>query len=173
MNVWRVSPSQENAQIGEVCGPVYKAKCALGKSGVTAQSEKREGDGKTPAGTYPFRRVFYRPDRLEKPITKLPLVVLSADLGWCDAADSERYNKLVRLPFGRSHEKLWRDDHVYDVIVEIGHNDNPVKPEFGSAVFMHIAREGYQPTEGCVALSLNDMQNFIRLVQPEDHLKIG
>lgn len=132
-----------------------RVRCAIGRSGVTA--DKKEGDGATPAGTFPLRRVLYRPDRLNVPETRLPLRALEAADGWCDAPESPDYNRLVRLPFAGSHETLWRDDGVYDVIVELGYNDDPVVPGLGSAIFMHIARPGFDATEGCVALRLEDL----------------
>jgi L,D-peptidoglycan transpeptidase YkuD (ErfK/YbiS/YcfS/YnhG family) len=117
--------------------------------------------------------VFYRPDKVEEPLSSLPVKMLKPDFGWCDDMASPHYNKLVRLPFGPSHEKLWRDDDAYDLIVVIGHNDEPVVPGRGSAIFVHIAREGYTPTEGCVALKLDALKRFLRLVGPDDILKIG
>lgn len=171
--IWQVTASKQDCRQGMLEGPLVSAKCALGRSGVISEDSKEEGDGASPAGTYPFRRVFFRPDKIEEPITLLDVQPLSADLGWCDDPEDKAYNKLVRLPYGPSHEKLWRDDDVYDVIVELGHNDAPPVPGKGSAIFMHIAREGYTPTEGCVALKLDDMLAFLRLVKPEDFIRIG
>ncbi len=173
MTVWHVTALSEDIRKGTLEGPLISVCCALGRSGIIPAANKCEGDGASPAGVYPFRRVFYRPDRIEVPITLLNAQPLSADLGWCDDPEDSYYNKLIRLPYGPSHEKLWRDDHVYDVIVELGHNDAPIVPGLGSAIFMHIAREGYTPTEGCVALSLPDMLRFLRLVKLDDQIKIG
>ena len=126
--------------------------CALGHGGARAYADKTEGDGATPLGRYPLRRVYYRSDRLAKPETTLDCIALSPDDGWCDAPGDRQYNRHVRLPYPASHERLWRDDNVYDIILELGHNDSPVVPDRGSAVFMHIAKPDYAPTEGCVAL---------------------
>ncbi len=172
MTVWTVTPVLAQPVKGLLSGPLVAAECALGKGGVKPEADKREGDGVTPLGVYPFRKVFYRPDRLETPITGLPVEPLSSQLGWCDDAESPHYNKLVSLPFGPSHEKLWREDHVYDLVVVIGHNDSPVVPGKGSAIFMHIAREDYTPTEGCVALKKADLLRFLRQVKVGDSLKI-
>lgn len=144
--------------------------CALGKTGIT--QTKREGDNATPAGTCPLRRVLYRPDRIQPPKTKLPVSPLAPDDGWCDAPTDPHYNEQVRLPYAASHEKLWRDDHVYDVIVILGYNDDPPKAGCGSAIFMHVARDGYAPTEGCVALALSDLEEVLAQCGPNDSLTV-
>jgi L,D-peptidoglycan transpeptidase YkuD (ErfK/YbiS/YcfS/YnhG family) len=136
-----------------------QVRCVIGRGGVTI--DKKEGDGATPAGRFPLRRVMYRPDRLEPPQTGLPIRALGADDGWCDEPGNASYNRRVRLPFSASHEVLWRDDTVYDVIVELGYNDDPIKPGLGSAIFMHVARPGYDPTEGCIALALEDLLELL------------
>ena len=133
---------------------------------------KREGDGKSPLGVWPMRQVFYRPDRVVKPETQLPVVALSPDDGWCDDPADPAYNTHVKLPWPTSHEKLWRDDHVYDLIVVLGHNDDPVVPGMGSAIFMHLAREDYSGTEGCVALGLDDLLEVLRDAGPGSQVEI-
>jgi L,D-peptidoglycan transpeptidase YkuD (ErfK/YbiS/YcfS/YnhG family) len=173
MRVWHVIPDTFNARKGRITGPLLEEPCALGRAGVIAQNEKTEGDGKSPIGSYPLRQVFYRPDRVSFPVSALPVTALSPELGWCDDPTHARYNKLVRLPFGASHEKLWRDDAIYDLIMVIGHNDDPVVTKKGSAVFVHVARDGFTPTEGCVALARPAMQSLLRLIQPDDKFKIG
>lgn len=120
--------------------------------------QKQEGDGGTPAGTFPLRRVLYRPDRLASPpLTALPVRALTPADGWCDDPADPAYNRPITLPYPASHEQLWRDDGVYDVIVVLGHNDDPPVPGSGSAIFMHVARSGYVGTEGCIALALPDL----------------
>lgn len=126
-------------------------RCALGKGGV--RRDKREGDGATPAGRFLLRRCLYRPDRVLPPTTELPLRALTPDDGWSDDPADSSYNTLVRLPHPARHERLWRDDGLYDVIVPLGYNDEPAVSGVGSAIFLHVAREGYGPTEGCVALA--------------------
>ncbi len=135
--------------------------CAIGKAGVTA--EKREGDHKSPIGRYPLRRVFYRPDVFKTPpSTALPIQAIGPNDGWCDDPALPDYNRPVALPFAGSHEKLWRDDRVYDLVIEIGYNDDPPVPGRGSAIFLHIARPDFSGTEGCVALPLDDVLEIIR-----------
>lgn len=130
--------------------------CAIGRSGIT--DNKREGDGATPAGCWPFRRVLYRPDRVAAPATMLPVSPLTPDDGWCDDVLDPLYNQPVRLPYPGRHERLWREDSLYDVIVILGHNDAPPVAGRGSAIFLHVAGPGYPPTEGCVALAVADLQ---------------
>jgi len=145
-------------------------RCALGASGVTRA--KREGDHATPAGHFPLRRVLYRPDRLAAPATALPLTSLRPEDGWCDAPGDPHYNQPVALPYAASHERLWREDHVYDVIVILGYNDAPAVPGKGSAIFMHVAKPGYAPTEGCVALALADLEAVLAQCGPGDCIRI-
>ena len=134
--------------------PGHRAACALGRAGIVA--DKREGDGGTPAGLLPLRRVLYRADRVERPPTALPLARLGRADGWCDDPADPAYNRLVGLPHRARCEALWRDDGLYDVVVVLGHNDDPVVSGRGSAIFMHVAGPGYGATEGCVALALGD-----------------
>ena len=147
-------------------------RCALGKGGVVPASAKREGDGASPAGRWAMRRVFYRPDRVNPPETALPLVPLSPEDGWCDAPEDPLYNRPVTLPYGASHEKMWREDHVYDVVVELGYNDDPPVPGRGSAIFMHLARPDWSGTEGCVALTLQNLLAVLRLAGPGSEIEI-
>jgi L,D-peptidoglycan transpeptidase YkuD (ErfK/YbiS/YcfS/YnhG family) len=125
--------------------------CALGRGGV--HDSKREGDGRTPRGIFPLRRAWFRADRVPRPRTGLPVRRARPADGWCDDSGSRLYNRPVSLPFAGSHERMWRDDPLYDVVIEIGWNDRPVRPGKGSAIFMHVARAGFTPTEGCVALA--------------------
>ncbi len=133
-------------------------RCALGKGGVRPANEKREGDGTTPAARMPLRRVLFRADRGPAPRCAVPVEPIAPDDGWCDDPGHRAYNRPVRLPFEASHERLWRDDQVYDVIGVLGWNDDPVEPGRGSAIFLHLAREDYRPTEGCVALAPRDLR---------------
>ncbi|MAF49724.1 MAG: L,D-transpeptidase family protein [Rhodospirillales bacterium] len=134
-------------------------RCALGRSGVSRY--KREGDGMTPAGSFPLRRLYYRADRMPAPATGLPLSVITAADGWCDDAGCADYNCPVTLPHGGSYEHLHRADRCYDIVVVIGYNDDPPVSGLGSAIFMHLAAPGYAPTEGCVALALQDLLSVI------------
>lgn len=145
-------------------------RCAIGPAGVTAH--KREGDEATPAGSFPLRRVLYRPDRVEPPQTVLPTAALTPEDGWCDDPADPAYNQQVLLPHGASHERLWREDEIYDVIVILGHNDDPPVPGRGSAIFLHVARPDYAPTLGCVALALPDLLTVLRDAGPDSRIRI-
>jgi L,D-peptidoglycan transpeptidase YkuD (ErfK/YbiS/YcfS/YnhG family) len=147
-------------------------RCALGKGGIRAEADKREGDGATPLGRYPVRQILYRPDRLDAPATVLPVQALTPQDGWCDDPADPAYNRFVTLPFAASHEKLWRQDHVYDVIVVLGHNDDPPVPGLGSAIFMHVARPDYSGTEGCIALALPDLLALLQVAPRNAALQI-
>ena len=153
-------------------GHIYP--CALGRGG--RSPEKKEGDGVTPVGSWPVRRVLYRPDRLEVPDCKLTAHALSPENGWCDDPGHADYNQMVHLPHPASCENLWRADHVYDLIVALGYNDDPVVAGAGSAIFFHVAKDDFKPTEGCVAVRLKDLLLVLAhlepgsemIIQPED-----
>ena len=131
-------------------------RCMLGEAGVTAH--KQEGDRATPCGLLPLRRVLYRADRLPPPLVSLlAREPIAPDDGWCDDVTHPDYNRPVRLPHPGRHEKLWREDGLYDVVAVLGHNDNPVRPRQGSAIFLHVATADEHPTAGCVALHRADL----------------
>ena len=144
--------------------------CAIGWGGIRAN--KREGDGATPAGRFLLRRVLYRPDRMAPPRTVLPIAPLSPDDGWCDDPGHSLYNRPLRLPHEAGHEELWRVDRVYDLIVILGHNDAPVVPGLGSAVFFHVAQQDYAPTAGCVAVAAGDLLTILAGVGRQTWLRV-
>ncbi len=146
-------------------------RCALGRGGIVG--DKREGDGATPAGVLALARVLYRADRMAPPDTGLPRAALGAADGWCDAPDDAYYNRPVRLPYAASCEALWRDDRVYDLIVVTDFNAAPVTPHRGSAIFVHVATPGYAPTEGCIALALDDLRLIVKAWRPDDRVRVG
>jgi L,D-peptidoglycan transpeptidase YkuD (ErfK/YbiS/YcfS/YnhG family) len=137
----------------QLAGARYRA--ALGRSGIGAR--KQEGDGRTPSGLLPLQRILYRADRLPRPRCAVPVLPLAPHDGWCDDVTHADYNRLVRLPHDGRCEALWCSDAVYDVIGVLGWNDAPVVRGLGSAIFLHVARDDYAPTEGCVALSRPDL----------------
>ncbi len=149
-----------------------KVRCALGRAGINYVNAKREGDGSTPCGRFPLRRVLYRADRIQRPMTGLPVQALTPADGWSDDPADPLYNRPVTLPHPYSHEALWRDDGLYDIIVVIGHNDDPVVLGHGSAVFIHVATPDYAPTEGCVALAAADLLELIENCRPGDSVSI-
>lgn len=162
--------SNNQLRMTDIAGNL-KFRCAIGRSGMIDAAKKREGDGASPIGVWRLKQVFYRPDRLNEPETDLPVRALGQQMGWCDAPDDPNYNQLITRPYAASHEALWRDDHVYDIIVELAHNDAPVVPYLGSAVFLHVARPDYKATQGCAALALDDLRTVLAKATPETYLE--
>lgn len=145
-------------------------RAAVGKSGI--RRDKVEGDGASPAGSWPIRRVLYRADKLAAaPVSVFDTTVIEPNDGWCDAPEHPDYNKPVRLPFAASHEDMWRKDDLYDIVVVLGHNDDPIVPGAGSAVFLHVASAGYGPTAGCASMTRADLLEFLELAAPGTHLR--
>jgi len=143
-------PCQARAQLSHSVRPA-----AIGRSSV--RPLKREGDGGTPLGRFAIRLVLYRADRCARPRTSLPVHAIRDTDGWCDDPLDRSYNRLITLPSSRRAESLKRADHLYDLVLVLGYNDRPRVRGKGSAIFMHLARDGYTPTEGCIALSRRDL----------------
>lgn len=144
--------------------------CALGRAGIALR--KREGDGATPAGAFPVRRLLYRADREASPCAALPADPIGRDDGWCDEPDDPAYNRPVRLPYAARHEMMWRADGLYDLVLVIGHNDDPVVPGLGSAVFVHVMRPDGGATEGCVAFAAEDLRHVLARLGPSSRVVI-
>ena len=147
-------------------------RCALGRSGVARAQDKAEGDGATPLGLWPIRRVLYRPDH-GAPRTALPLEPITADDGWCDDPADPLYNRPVPLPYPASCERMWRDDRLYDIVVVLGHNDDPPIPGRGSCTFLHLARPGYSATEGCIALARPHLEAVLAVADPGSAVRVA
>jgi L,D-peptidoglycan transpeptidase YkuD (ErfK/YbiS/YcfS/YnhG family) len=139
-------------------------RAALGRSGIKAL--KREGDGATPLGCFPLRQVLYRADRVARPRTPLPCRQIRANDGWCDDPADRNYNRLIKLPSKRSAEGLKRADHLYDLVLVLGYNERPRVRGKGSAIFAHLARPGFTPTDGCLALSRHDLTMLLAELRP-------
>ena len=133
------------------------APCALGPR---LSDAKIEGDGATPLGVFALRRLYYRPDRWARPETALPISEISQKCGWSDDIEDKDYNRYVPLPHSFSHEALWRDDGLYDAFIALGYNDDPIIAGKGSAIFLHLQKNDFQPTRGCVAID-EDMMRFV------------
>ena len=146
-------------------------RCAIGRGGIARA--KREGDGATPAGVFPVRLVLYRPDRGAPPQTELPAAPIARDDGWCDDPANPRYNQAVKLPFAGRHEVMWREDRLYDVVVILGYNDDPIVPGRGSAIFMHVQAPDLAPTEGCVALDRRDLLLVLGRAEPGSTITVA
>lgn len=134
--------------------------CAMGRSG--RLHLKREGDGGSPVGTWGLTTVYYRGDRIPRPLTRLPLLRLHPGWGWCERVGDRNYNRRVNLPYAAAHEDLCRDDPLYDIVVATTHNERPRVQGLGSAIFFHLARPDFEPTAGCIAVTLPAMQAILR-----------
>jgi len=146
-------------------------RCCIGASGTSLG--KREGDQRTPIGAWPLRRAFYRPDRSTPPDTSLEVFPIDPAMGWSDdPGDPTHYNRLVPLPYSPSHEVLWREDQLYDIMVELGYNDAPPIAGLGSAIFLHVAKPDYTPTAGCVALAIEDLRRLLALIGTNETLEV-
>lgn len=145
-------------------------RCALGRNGITTR--KREGDGATPLASMRVLGGFFRRGGQVRPVGPLPLSAIGAQLGWCDAPGDRNYNRPVRLPYGESAERMLRDDGLYDVCLVLDWNIRPRRRGAGSAIFLHLARPGYLPTEGCVAVSARDMARLLRVLGPGTRVEV-
>ena len=148
----------------------YKAKCAVGKRGISIK--KKEGDFITPKGTFKIREIFYRKDRVQNLITRLKKTVIRKNMGWCDDPKSKKYNKLIYFPFKHSAEKLYRSENIYDIILVLNFNMNPVKKNKGSAIFIHVAKKSFQPTQGCIALNKFELIKLVKSIKINSVVKI-
>ncbi len=148
----------------------YKVKCVIGKRGIS--SFKKEGDLTTPKGKFQIKGLFYRKDRIKRLKTKLKKIPITKNMGWCDDPKSKQYNKLIKLPFSQSREKLYRKDNIYDLILILNYNMDPVKKNKGSAIFIHVAKEKMTPTRGCVAIKKIDLLKLLKLIEKKTLVKI-
>ena len=137
-----------------------KFKCALGKAGIG--KKKLEGDQITPKGTYKIVEIYCRKDRLKKISSKFKLIEIKKNMGWCDDPKSKKYNQLIKLPSKYSHENLYRENSIYDLILVLNYNMNPIIKNKGSAIFIHIANKKFKNTGGCIAI---EKKNLVRLVK--------
>ncbi len=148
----------------------YKLRCSIGKRGISIK--KREGDKKTPQGEFKLKYILYRKDRIINLKTKLKKIAINRKMGWCDDINSDSYNKIINFPFKYSAEKLWKKENVYDIIIIIDYNLNPVIKNKGSAIFLHIAKKKYQPTAGCIAVSKKNIKLIASEINKKTKLKI-
>ena len=149
----------------------YKAKCAVGKRGIGFK--RKEGDFITPRGNYKIKYILYRKDRIKKLKTKIKKIVIKKNMGWCDDPQSKKYNKLIKLPFIYSFEKLYRKENIYDIILVLNYNMDPIVKNKGSAIFIHISKRNYKKTEGCVALKKFDLLKVLGELNNKTKVKIS
>ena len=147
----------------------FKFKCSIGKNGKT--SKKIEGDNKTPKGLYTLGPLYYRKDRLPKLSTKLKKIKIMKNFGWCDDVKSKFYNKPIKTNINVRHEKLYRNDKKYDLLIPIEYNSKKTKKNKGSAIFLHLT-SNYKKTQGCVAIKEKDMLILLKLINKKTKIKI-
>ena len=148
-----------------------KFRCALGKAGIGKKI--KEGDNITPKGTYKIIKIYYRKDRIKELVSQIKLIKIKKNMGWCDDPKSKKYNQLIYLPTKYSHEKLYRRDNIYDLIVVLNYNIKPIIKNKGSAIFIHIARKNYKKTAGCIALEKNNLIKLVLKIQKHTKIKIS
>jgi L,D-peptidoglycan transpeptidase YkuD (ErfK/YbiS/YcfS/YnhG family) len=148
----------------------YKLKCSIGKSGFT--SRKIEGDLTTPKGTFKLGVLYYRKDRLSKPKCTIKKKIIRKNMGWCDDNNSEKYNREIVFPFNHHAEKLYRKDGIYDLFINIKYNFKPTIKGKGSAIFLHIAKKNYSPTNGCIAIKKKDFLKILPMIKINTKISI-
>ena len=148
----------------------FKFRCALGKGGI--KKKVKEGDNITPKGIFKIIKIYYRPDKINKIISSIKKIKIKKNMGWCDDPSSSYYNKQVKLPSKYNHERLYRKDNLYDLILVLNYNTSPIKKNKGSAIFLHIAKKKYQPTKGCVALKKQDLIKLTSIIKKNTKIKL-
>jgi L,D-peptidoglycan transpeptidase YkuD (ErfK/YbiS/YcfS/YnhG family) len=149
----------------------YQFQCSIGKSGFS--KNKKEGDGFTPVGTFYIERIYYRADKISNLVTKINKVKIHERDGWCDDPRQKEYNQLIEFPFNFSAEKLYREDSLYNVVCVLNYNTNPITPGLGSAIFIHVVKDDYKPTEGCVALKQKDLIYLLSFIDNKTKIILG
>ena len=149
----------------------FNFRCALGKGGI--KQKEKEGDFITPKGKFKLIKIYYRSDRIKKISSVLKKIKIKKNMGWCDDVSSNYYNKQIKINKKFSHEKLYRKDNVYDIVVVLNYNLNPINRGKGSAIFLHVAKKNYKKTQGCIALKKNELLNLVSKIKRNTQIKIG
>ena len=153
-------------------GASFTASCVFGENGLVQAANKREGDKATPLGVWPVRRALFRADRMSAPKTALRINAITPEDGWCDDPDDAAYNRPVALPYPGRHEVLSRKDGLYDLVVVLGHNDDPPVSGFGSAIFLHCQSADGKPTLGCLAVPKPQLIELVSRLFPGDAIEV-
>ena len=148
----------------------YKAKCAIGKKGIG--SKKKEGDLITPRGKYKVKYILYRKDRIKKIQSEMSVIKIEKNMGWCDDPRSRNYNKLIKLPSIYRHEKLFKKENIYDIILVLNYNMRPIKKNKGSAIFIHVSKKNFRKTKGCVAIQKRDLLKIVKEIKKNTKVMI-
>ena len=148
----------------------FQFRCCIGKKGST--KNKKEGDKKTPKGTFEIENLYYRRDRLGKPITSLKCIEIKKDMGWCDDINiPKKYNKRIKIEKKFRYEKLKRKDYKYDLLIPIKYNFKKPISGLGSCIFIHLTKD-YRPTAGCIALKRKDFLIMLKLIHKNSKIKV-
>ncbi|KJC44054.1 hypothetical protein UP09_16380 [Bradyrhizobium sp. LTSP885] len=167
----RVRAAAGDPRRGWLTADSWTVPVALGRGGILAN--KREGDGGTPRGIFHPLQLWWRADRCSRPKTLLPTRSIRPQDAWCEDPSDRRYNQPIRLDREQAGDRLTREDHLYDFIVEINHNAAPRIAGRGSAVFLHLARSNFSPTAGCVSMTKTSMLRLLRRMSPQTKIVIG
>ena len=149
----------------------FKFRCALGKNGI--KKKIKEGDNITPKGKFKFTKIYYRQDKIKKIKCLIKKIRIKKNMGWCDDPKSNFYNQQIKLPSKFGHEKLYRNDRIYDLLVVLNYNTKPIIKNKGSAIFLHIAKKNYEKTKGCVALKKKHLIQLLAVIRKNAIIKIG
>jgi len=147
-----------------------KFRCALGKNGI--KKKIKEGDNVTPKGIFKITKIYYRQDKIKKIRTSIKKIKIKKNMGWCDDPKSNFYNQQIKLPSKFGHEKLYRNDRIYDLLVVLNYNTKPIIKNKGSAIFIHIAQKNYKPTAGCIALKKGDLIKLLQVIKKNTKINI-
>ena len=148
-----------------------KFRCALGRAGI--KNKEKEGDNITPRGTFKVNKIYYRADKIKNIATHIKKIKIKKNMGWCDDPKSSFYNKEIKLPNKFRHEKLYRNDHLYDLILVLNYNAKPIKKNKGSAIFIHVSKNSYKKTQGCIALKKKHLITLASQIKKSTKIKIG
>jgi L,D-peptidoglycan transpeptidase YkuD (ErfK/YbiS/YcfS/YnhG family) len=149
----------------------FKFRCSLGKAGI--KKKEKEGDNITPRGIFKIICIYYRSDRIKKITTALKKIKIEKTMGWCDDPKSSFYNKEIKIPNKFNYEKFYRKDNLYDIIVPLNYNTNPILKNKGSAIFIHIANNNYKPTAGCIGIKKSNLIKLLSIIKKNTKVKIG
>ena len=148
-----------------------KFRCALGKAGI--KKKEKEGDNITPRGIFEITKILYRPDKIKKIKAFIRTIKIKKNMGWCDDSKSDYYNQQIKLPNKFGHERLYRNDNLYDIILVLNYNTNPIIKKKGSAIFIHVSKNSYKKTKGCIALKKKHLLKLIPLIKKNTKIKIN
>jgi L,D-peptidoglycan transpeptidase YkuD (ErfK/YbiS/YcfS/YnhG family) len=180
MDKWEIKKNNQNSYMISKDELIFK--CQVGLAGIVDCNKKIEGDKKTPAGEWNIKTIFYRPDRIDLAEiifrSIMPFKKITKNCGWCDDQKSKKYNQYIKikdkgLSFPFNYEKLWRDDHVYDIFIELDYNDHPVILNKGSAIFIHCSFTDYRPTNGCIAVHNENLIELVKNIKAETKIIIN